>query len=60
MDWAKRIVDANWFGYGITAVIIINAIVIGLDTSDYLHERYFELFEALNFLFLAIFIVEAL
>ncbi|MCR9276578.1 MAG: ion transporter [Pseudomonadaceae bacterium] len=59
MEWAKRIVDAKWFSHGITAVIVINAIVIGLDTSEYLHDRYFALFEALNFLFLAIFIVEA-
>lgn len=59
MQWAKRIVDAAWFGHSITAVIIINAIVIGLDTSKALHDAYFELFETLNFLFLVIFIIEA-
>lgn len=60
MSWAKRIVTSSWFNHTITGVIIANAIVIGLDTSAELNENHGRLFEACNYLFLAIFIVEAL
>ncbi|MGI9304209.1 MAG: ion transporter [Gammaproteobacteria bacterium] len=59
MDWAKRITASNWFQHGITATIIINAAVIGLDTSPGLVERYGAVFSLANQLFLAVFIVEA-
>lgn len=55
-----RIVASSWFQNGITAVILINAAVIGLDTSATLRASYHGFFEQLNQVFLGIFIVEAL
>ncbi|NKC00847.1 MAG: ion transporter [Pseudomonadales bacterium] len=59
MPWAKHIVASNWFNHSITGVIVLNAIVIGLDTSETLHNQFGWLFEIGNYLFLTIFIVEA-
>jgi voltage-gated sodium channel len=55
-----RIVDSDWFQHGITAVIIANAAVIGLDTSEALRARFGELFSLANEFFLLIFIIEAI
>ena len=60
MNWAKRITDSRWFHHSITMVIIVNAIVIGLDTSETLTQRYGELFQLANLIFLTIFIAEAI
>ena len=54
------IVDSDWFQHSITAVIIANAAVIGLDTSEALRARFGELFNLANELFLVVFIIEAL
>lgn len=56
---AQKIVASNWFNHGITAVIVCNAIVIGLDTSAELTERFSEWFSWANTTFLGIFIIEA-
>ena len=60
MPWAIRIVDSGWFNHTITAVIILNAVVIGLDTSETLRATYGNYFEWANIVFLSIFIVEAM
>ena len=60
IDLLRRITGSGWFQHGITAVIIANGVVIGLDTSAALREAYAGLFAALNQLFLAIFVVEAI
>ncbi len=57
--WARQTVDAVWFSYGVTIVIIVNAIVIGLDTSEVLAARFGGFFEFASQAFLFIFIVEA-
>ena len=54
-----RVVGSPWFQHGITAVIVLNAIVIGLDTSETLRALYGDLFDQLNRFFLVVFIVEA-
>ncbi len=54
-----KIVDSDWFQHSITAVIIANAAVIGLDTSEALRARFGELFNQANELFLIVFIIEA-
>lgn len=59
MGSLERIVSSNWFQRGITGVIILNAAVIGLDTSAALTERYGTLFAWLNTIFLWIFVAEA-
>jgi len=55
-----RVVASGWFQHGITAVIIVNAIVIGLDTSETLRARWSDSFAAVNRLCLLVFIAEAL
>ena len=56
----RALVESPAFQHTITAVILLNAAVIGLDTSEALRTRWHDLFEGLNQLFLGIFIVEAL
>lgn len=57
---AQRIVSSGWFRHGVTLVILLNAAVIGLDTSETLTTRYGALLRGANQLFLGIFVVEAL
>ncbi len=59
MEWAKRITASSWFNNGITAVICLNAVVIGLDTSPDLHDQFTAWFIWANRVFLAIYIIEA-
>ena len=56
---ARRIAAARWFHGGITAIIVVNAVVIGLDTSAWLAARFGPWFEVANRLFLGIFVLEA-
>lgn len=56
----RRIVASGWFRHGVTVVILLNAAVIGLDTSQTLTVRYGALLQGANQLFLGIFMVEAL
>ncbi|MEM9624219.1 MAG: ion transporter [Pseudomonadota bacterium] len=58
--WAQTICASDLFNHGITAVILLNAIVIGLDTSAALTASYGSWFAWANKLFLAIFIIEAI
>ena len=60
MNWAKKLTAGNGFNIAITTVIILNAIVIGLDTLPELQQNYHAWFELANQVFLFIFIVEAL
>lgn len=57
---ARRIAAAGWFRHGVTAVILLNAAVIGLGTSEALSARYGALLQGANHLFLGIFVMEAL
>ena len=59
MEWARRISTSNWFNHSITGVILLNAVVIGLDTSPALAENFGAWFTTANHLFLGIFMVEA-
>ena len=56
---AQRVAAAAWFHWGVVCIIGVNAVVIGLDTSAFLAERYGAWFKAANQLFLGIFVVEA-
>ena len=56
---ARRVAAAPWFHWGITGCIAANALVIGLDTSVFLTERYGAWFHTANQVFLGIFVVEA-
>ena len=55
-----KIVNAPGFEYAIIAVIIGNAVLLGMETSDTLNERYGDLMHIGNNVALGIFIVEAL
>ncbi len=55
-----RIVASNWFQHTITGVILANAAIIGLDTSEPLRARFGDFFALTNKLILVVFIVEAL
>lgn len=59
MTWAQRISQSNWFNHSITAVIVVNALVIGMDTSPVLANRFGDLFELANQIILIIFVAEA-
>src|SRR5215208_2353633 len=53
-----RIADSAWFQYGVIAVILLNAAVIGLETYEEVDDRYGDLLFALNEVFLGIFTIE--
>ncbi len=55
----RRFTQSSWFQHGITSIIILNAVVIGLDTSKTLNAAYGAAFELTNQIFLAIFVLEA-
>ncbi len=55
-----RIANASWFQYGIIAVILLNALVIGLETYDGIDDRWGDELFILNEVFLGIFTVEIL
>lgn len=58
--FADRLVNAPAFEWGIIAVIILNAILLGMETSSALNESYGDLMHIGNWVALGIFIVEAL
>lgn len=55
-----RIVEHRAFQTGVIAIILLNAVVIGLGTSVLLNSRYSALFEIINEVILGLFIIEAL
>ena len=57
---ARRMVDTAWFPHGVTAAIVTNAVVIGLDTSVALSARFGGAFALASQTFLAVFVIEAL
>ncbi|MCB9776613.1 MAG: ion transporter [Nitrospiraceae bacterium] len=59
-DQANQMVRAPWFEYGIIACILINGVILGLETSPALVEHYGALMHWGNHLILGIFILEAL
>ena len=58
--FADRLTGAPAFEYAIIAVIIINAILLGMETSPALNDRYGDWMHLGNWIALGIFIVEAL
>lgn len=56
--WCKQIAGNRVFQNFISLVIIINAIMLGIETSRELMARYGDFFHALNWLFKAIFLIE--
>jgi voltage-gated sodium channel len=54
----QRLVDSNAFNNTIIAVIVANAVVLGLQTYPGIVERYGPTLDVLNGVFLAVFVVE--
>ena len=59
VDFAARLVNATWFEYFIIAVIVLNGILLGLETSDAIDRRYGGWLRMGNEAALWVFIVEA-
>jgi voltage-gated sodium channel len=57
--FAKRIVEAHWFEPFMIGLIVVNAVLIGLETSDEIVARYDGWLHAGNDIILGFFIVEA-
>ena len=53
-----RIAESAWFQYGVIVVILLNAVVIGLETYDSIEDDYGDALHVLNDVFLGIFTVE--
>ena len=56
---AQRVVGAAWFNWGVTTVIVMNAIVLGMDTSLWVTARVGGYLESANEIFLGLFVLEA-
>ena len=56
---AQRVVGAAWFNWGVTTVIVLNAIVLGMDTSLWVTARVGGYLETANEIFLGLFVLEA-
>ena len=59
-EFCKRIVANPWFDRIIIALILLNAVVLGLETSPELMSRYGETMTLINHLVLAVFVLEAI
>jgi voltage-gated sodium channel len=57
-DRLARVVSAQWFTTTILAVIVVNAVVLGLDTYSGVAGRYGDLLDLVNGLCFAVFVVE--
>ena len=58
-QFAHRIVNTPLFEYSIIALILVNGVILGMETSPDLVAKYGEVFHLLNHLILAAFILEA-
>ncbi|MBL4850759.1 MAG: ion transporter [Gammaproteobacteria bacterium] len=59
-QWAQRVAKSRYFEYFIIALILINAVILGLETSSSIEADYGHLLQWGNRLILAVFIVEAM
>jgi len=57
-DWCRRVAESPAFQSFITAVILANAVIVGLETSAPLLRAYGQFFHALNAAIMALFVVE--
>ena len=58
-QFIKNIVDARWFEHFIVALIVLNGIVLGLETAPAIVSQYGPWLEWANVFILAVFVVEA-
>ncbi|MCH9671651.1 MAG: ion transporter [Gammaproteobacteria bacterium] len=55
---ARRVVESNWFQRAIITLIIINGIVVGLETSPEINERFGVVLHLINQAILLVFVIE--
>lgn len=58
MDRLKAVIESNWFQNAITGVIVVNAVILGMETSPTVMDAAGGLLKALDKIALAIFVVE--
>lgn len=58
-DFCSNVVANKWFDRTIIALIILNAAILGFETSSSLNTKYGALFELINQIVLGVFILEA-
>lgn len=58
VTWARRVVEDRRFNAFIVGVILVNAVLVGLETSEDLLARYGSVLELLNAVIIGIFVVE--
>lgn len=59
-EWAKSLTRARWFRSTIVVVILLAGVLAGMETSAALRTSYGGVFETLNVVILAVFIIEIL
>ena len=58
-EFCARTVNKKWFEYTIIGLILVNAAVLGLETSASINQKYHSLFSYINQFVLAVFVLEA-
>jgi len=58
-DFCSKVVANKWFDRTIIFLILVNAAILGLETSPDLNEKYGGLFHFINQFVLGVFILEA-
>src|SRR5688572_2595955 len=57
-EFCRRLVEHRWFHHAVLALIVVNAVVMGLETWPALAARWAGLFHSLNTVVQAVFVVE--
>jgi len=57
-SWIARLLDHAWFQHGILALILVNAVLLGLETVPSLMQRHGALIRTLDQLILGVFVIE--
>ena len=56
----SKLIESNTFTFGITALILVNAIMLGLETDQFITARYGELLQWIDRIILVLFSIELL
>ncbi len=56
----SKLIESNMFTFGITALILVNAITLGLETDQFITARYGELLQWIDRIILVLFSIELL
>ena len=58
LDWVRRVVNDQRFNAFIVGVILVNAVLVGLETSETVLAGYGSVLELVNMIIVGIFVVE--